>query len=189
MVHSLDVNLPYTCFKSFANSPTRLEPWLNRYLRIYYLAGKVLVGDTVAGLGCRDHRSGQPFRWLQPGASSSYAIELSKTGKQKPRTGCHRSGPQRDGCALKNGTKTMDRASMWPSMHRKGPDGQNPDPVCETRRAEVVVGILKTVVFITMIWHFKEEVVGVFGLLLGEFHTAIALLAHGRIKAEPSITG
>jgi (R,R)-butanediol dehydrogenase/meso-butanediol dehydrogenase/diacetyl reductase len=189
------VNVPaYTCFKllpELSNEAGALvEPLAVGIHAIRQ--GKVLQGDTVAVVGAGTIGLVTIQAARAAGASKVFAIELSKDRKEKAKG---------LGATVLDPTETDVAAEIQDQTDGQGVDvaieciGKaatvNTCIQCAKRGGKiVVVGIFEKpgeINYNDLVFQ-EKEVVGSLAYC-GEFDYAIALLADGRIKAEPLITG
>jgi (R,R)-butanediol dehydrogenase / meso-butanediol dehydrogenase / diacetyl reductase len=189
------VNVPaYTCYKllpEISNEAGALvEPLAVGIHAIRQ--GKLLQGDTVAvvGTGTIGLVTIQAAR--AAGASKVFAIELSKDRKEKAKG---------LGAIVLDPTETDVAAEIQDQTEGQGVDvaveciGKaatvNTGIQCAKRGGKiVVVGIFEKpgeINYNDLVFQ-EKEIIGSLAYY-GEFDSAIALLADGRIKAEPLITG
>ncbi len=189
------VNVPaYTCFKllpELSNEAGALvEPLAVGIHAIRQ--GKVMQGDSVAVVGAGTIGLVTIQAARAAGASKVFAIELSKDRKEKARG---------LGAIVLDPTQTDVAAAIKDQTDGQGVDvaveciGKaetvNTGIQCAKRGGKVVVvGIFEKpgeINYNDLVFQ-EKEVVGSLAYC-GEFDAAIALLADGRIKAEPLITG
>jgi (R,R)-butanediol dehydrogenase / meso-butanediol dehydrogenase / diacetyl reductase len=189
------VNVPaYTCFKLLPELSYEVGALVEPIaVGIHAIRqGKVLVGDTVAvvGTGTIGLVTIQAAR--AAGASKVFAIELSKDRKEKAKG---------LGAIVLDPTETDVAAEIQEQTDGQGVDvaveciGKavtvNTGIQCAKRGGKiVVVGIFEKpgeINYNDLVFQ-EKEIVGSLAYS-GEFDTAIALLADGRIKAESLITG
>jgi len=189
------VNVPaYTCFKllpELSNEAGALvEPLAVGIHAIRQ--GKVLQGDTVAVVGAGTIGLVTIQAARAAGASKVFAIELSKDRKEKAKG---------LGASVLDPTETDVAAEIQDQTEGQGVDvaieciGKastvNTCIQCAKRGGRiVVVGIFEKpgeINYNDLVFQ-EKEVIGSLAYY-GEFDSAIALLADGRVKAEPLITG
>lgn len=189
------VNVPaYTCYKllpELSNEAGALvEPLAVGIHAIRQ--GKLLLGDTVAVVGAGTIGLVTIQAARAAGASKVFAIELSKDRKEKAKG---------LGAIVLDPTETDVVAEIQEQTDGQGVDvaveciGKaetvNTGIQCAKRGGKiVVVGIFEKpgeINYNDLVFQ-EKEVIGSLAYC-GEFDAAIALLADGRIKAEPLITG